>query len=56
MPEDFRLLEHELAESRYYREHPLADYREAHLAANRVSNWEASIPGPTYEDYSSLGD
>ncbi|MFC8848980.1 MULTISPECIES: WXG100 family type VII secretion target [unclassified Micromonospora] len=56
LPEDFVLLEHELAELRYYQAHPQADYREAHLAANRVSNWEASIPGPTYEDYSKFGE
>ncbi|BCJ62757.1 WXG100 family type VII secretion target [Micromonospora endophytica] len=56
LPEDIALLEHELAESLYYRSHPQADYREAHLAANRVSNWERSIPDPTYEDYSTLGD
>ncbi|MGN9918467.1 WXG100 family type VII secretion target [Micromonospora palomenae] len=55
LPEDYALLEHELAESRYYGAHPQADYREAHLAANRVSNWEDSIPGPTYEDYSNFG-
>ncbi|WP_198141593.1 WXG100 family type VII secretion target [Micromonospora sp. ATCC 39149] len=56
LPEDYRLLEHELAESRYYQAHPQADYREAHLAANRVSNWEASIPDPTYEDYAKFGE
>ncbi|RLP89321.1 WXG100 family type VII secretion target [Micromonospora sp. BL4] len=55
LPEDYALLEHELAESRYYGAHPQADYREAHLAANRVSNWEELIPGPTYEDYSNFG-
>ncbi|MEV4721489.1 WXG100 family type VII secretion target [Micromonospora noduli] len=55
LPEDYALLEHELAESRYYQAHPDADYREAHLAANRVSDWEKSIPGPTYEDYSNAG-
>ncbi|KAB1117616.1 WXG100 family type VII secretion target [Micromonospora aurantiaca] len=56
LPEDLRLLEHELAESRYYLANPRADYREAHLAANRIANWEDSIPGPTYEDYSRLGE
>ncbi|MFI2712214.1 WXG100 family type VII secretion target [Micromonospora sp. NPDC018662] len=56
LPEDVRLLEHELAESRYYSANPHADYREAHLAANRVSNWENSIPGPTYEDYAGFGE
>ncbi|MFC0506649.1 WXG100 family type VII secretion target [Micromonospora costi] len=52
LPEDYALLEHELAESNYYRTHPQADYREAHAAANRISNWERSVPDPTYEDYS----
>ena len=37
---DIVLLEHELAESRYLREHPGATYREAHNAANRLFNWE----------------
>ncbi|MBQ1020111.1 WXG100 family type VII secretion target [Micromonospora sp. D93] len=55
LPEDYALLEHELAELQYYRVHPQAAYREAHLAANQVSNWEAFIPGPTYEDYSGIG-
>ncbi|MEV0005374.1 WXG100 family type VII secretion target [Micromonospora sp. NPDC050980] len=56
LPEDLGLLEHELAESRYYQAHPHADYREAHAAANRTSNWQDSIPGPTYEDYSRWGE
>lgn len=55
LPEDYALLEHELAESKYYRAHPQADYREAHLAANQVSNWEEKVPDPTYEDYSTFG-
>ncbi|MEV1108196.1 WXG100 family type VII secretion target [Micromonospora sp. NPDC049751] len=55
LPEDYALLEHELAELRYYRAHPQAAYREAHLAANQVSNWESSIPRPTYEDYADMG-
>ncbi|WP_405431810.1 WXG100 family type VII secretion target [Micromonospora sp. NBC_00617] len=55
LPQDYVLLEHELAELRYYETHPQADYREAHLAANKVSNWESSIPGPTYEDYATKG-
>ncbi|MET8089767.1 WXG100 family type VII secretion target [Micromonospora sp. NPDC005220] len=55
LPEDYALLEHELAELQYYQAHPQAAYREAHLAANQVSDWEASIPGPTYEDYSNIG-
>ncbi|MET7669706.1 WXG100 family type VII secretion target [Micromonospora luteifusca] len=55
MPEDYALLEHELAELQYYRAHPQAAYREAHLAANQVSDWAASIPGPTFEDYADIG-
>ncbi|MBM0275678.1 WXG100 family type VII secretion target [Micromonospora tarensis] len=55
LPEDYALLEHELAELQYYQAHPEAAYREAHLAANQVSDWGGSIPGPTYEDYSEFG-
>ncbi|WP_422735250.1 WXG100 family type VII secretion target [Micromonospora sp. WMMD729] len=55
LPEDYALLEHELAELQYYRAHPQATYREAHLAANQASNWESSIPRPTYEDYADMG-
>ncbi|MFG2050897.1 WXG100 family type VII secretion target [Micromonospora sp. NPDC048935] len=55
LPEDHALLEHELAELHYYRAHPQAAYREAHLAANQVSDWGSSIPGPTYEDYADMG-
>jgi hypothetical protein len=51
LPADIALLEHELAESRYYREHPGSTYREAHDAANRVSNWQGQVPAPTREDY-----
>jgi uncharacterized protein YukE len=51
LPEDVALLEHELAESRYYRENPGAIYQDAHAAANTVSNWERQIPEPTFEDY-----
>jgi hypothetical protein len=52
LPEDIALLKHELAESRYYADHPGATYQEAHAAANQVSNWQNQIPEPTYEDYS----
>jgi hypothetical protein len=51
-PEDIVLLEHELAESRYYSDHPGATYEQAHAAANGVANWQNRIPEPTYEDYS----
>jgi hypothetical protein len=53
LPEDVALVEHELAEARYYDAHPGAGYREAHRAANGVSNWQNRIPAPTYEDYST---
>jgi hypothetical protein len=52
LPEDMALLEHELAESNYYRDHPGATYEQAHTAANQVSNWQNRVPEPTYEDYS----
>ncbi|GLZ32413.1 hypothetical protein Lesp02_46010 [Lentzea sp. NBRC 105346] len=52
-PEDLALLEHELAESRYWQQHPNASYREAHGAANKVSNWQDRIPEPTNEDFSA---
>jgi hypothetical protein len=51
-PEDVALLEHELAESRYYHDHPGSTYEQAHNAANQVSNWQDQIPDPTNEDYS----
>ncbi|ASW57343.1 hypothetical protein [Plantactinospora sp. KBS50] len=53
LPEDVVLLEHELAEARYYDAHPGATYSEAHHAANAVSNWQNQIPEPTYEDFST---
>jgi len=42
---DLVLLEHELAESNYLREHPGATYREAHNHANQSHNWQSIIPG-----------
>lgn len=53
LPEDVVLLEHELAEARYYDAHPGATYSEAHRAANDVSKWQNQIPEPTYEDFST---
>ena len=50
--EDVALLEHELAESHYYQDHPGSTYEQAHTAANEVSNWQDQIPDPTNEDYS----
>jgi hypothetical protein len=51
-PEDLVLLEHELAESNFYRANPGATYEAAHAAANKIANWESQIPSPTYEDFS----
>lgn len=42
-PTDRLLLQHELAESQYVREHPGATYREAHAHANGVANWEDAV-------------
>lgn len=51
-PEDLVLLEHELAESNFYRANPGATYEAAHAAADKIANWESQIPSPTYEDFS----
>ncbi|MEU0882674.1 hypothetical protein ABZ345_29050 [Lentzea sp. NPDC005914] len=51
-PEDVALLEHELAESRYWQQNPNASYRDAHAAANQVSRWESQIPPSGDEDFS----
>ena len=40
---DIVMLEHELAEAHYMRDHPDADYREAHRAANQVADWESLL-------------
>lgn len=53
LDEDVVLLEHELAESRYWQDNPGATYREAHSAANDVARWETRIPAPTIEDYNN---
>jgi hypothetical protein len=50
-PEDLTLLEHELAEHRYWQEHPGVVYWEAHRAANQTANWESKIPPAGNEDY-----
>ena len=50
-PQDLTLLEHELAEHNYYRQHPQGDYSEAHQAANRVAAWQLNRPSATHEDY-----
>lgn len=43
-PRDLVLLDHELAEVGYFREHPDATLLEAHRAANQVANWERIQP------------
>ncbi|GAB3656289.1 hypothetical protein [Glycomyces tarimensis] len=40
---DIALLEHEIAEAKYWQNNPDAVYSEAHDAANEVSNWEATF-------------
>lgn len=50
-PEDIVLLEHELAEARYWQQHPNASYREAHEAANNAARWETQVPPATNEDF-----
>jgi hypothetical protein len=49
---DVVLLEHELAEHKYYQEHPGSPYREAHQVANELANWESlEKPSRGGEDY-----
>ncbi|MFD4354892.1 hypothetical protein ACFWPX_20215 [Nocardia sp. NPDC058518] len=45
-PDDIVLLEHEVAESNYYRDNPGASYRQAHEFANESFNWESLHPVP----------
>ncbi|SDE20752.1 hypothetical protein [Glycomyces harbinensis] len=40
---DLALLNHEVAEARYFRDNPGAEYAEAHQAANEASNWEQYV-------------
>ncbi|MER5205071.1 putative T7SS-secreted protein [Streptomyces sp. NPDC002825] len=51
LPEDRLLLEHELAELTYLREHPGATYQEAHRVANETYNWQNSVPLNKREDF-----
>ncbi|MFJ1748705.1 hypothetical protein ACIOJD_21005 [Streptomyces sp. NPDC088116] len=44
LPEDHLLLEHEIAELGYLRDHPGSTYQEAHRFANKDYNWEKVIP------------
>ncbi|WP_093874961.1 hypothetical protein [Streptomyces sp. TLI_105] len=51
LSEDRILLEHELAELTYLREHPGATYREAHRVADETCNWQNSVPLNKREDF-----
>ncbi|MFJ1456977.1 hypothetical protein [Nocardia sp. N2S4-5] len=51
LPQDIVLLEHELAESQYLRDHPGATAAEAHSRANESFNWQADVPARTGESY-----
>jgi hypothetical protein len=53
-PSDLRLLDHELAELNYMRDHPGATYSDAHRHANTVSNWEDNAPPASREDLDNL--
>ncbi|WP_460793283.1 toxin glutamine deamidase domain-containing protein, partial [Micromonospora sonneratiae] len=44
------LLEHELAELGHQQANPGATYRDSHVHANSLHNWEAVVPGRTGED------
>ncbi|MFI5522654.1 WXG100 family type VII secretion target [Streptomyces platensis] len=53
LPEDHVLLEHELTELKYLREHPEATYQEAHRVANESYNWQSKVPLNKREDFES---
>ncbi|WP_156721781.1 hypothetical protein [Streptomyces apocyni] len=48
---DLLLLEHELAEHRYYQAHPGSTYAEAHAAATEVADWSSVRTPPARENY-----
>ncbi|GHA10236.1 hypothetical protein GCM10010389_56810 [Streptomyces echinoruber] len=48
---DLLLLEHELAEHRYYQAHPGSTYTEAHAAAAKVADWASNREPPRRENY-----
>ncbi|MEV5651604.1 toxin glutamine deamidase domain-containing protein [Nocardia sp. NPDC052254] len=56
LPADITLLEHELTQAAYLREHPDASYREAHAHANTKADWESDIPERTGENYQKWGE
>ncbi|MFJ4474337.1 ICP22 family protein [Streptomyces xanthochromogenes] len=51
LPEDHILLEHEVAELTYLRDHPGATYQEAHRVANETYNWQNKVPLNKREDF-----
>uniref|UniRef100_A0AAU2VPU1 Uncharacterized protein n=1 Tax=Streptomyces sp. NBC_00008 TaxID=2903610 RepID=A0AAU2VPU1_9ACTN len=51
IPEDHVLLEHELAELNYLRNHPGSTYQEAHRVANETYNWQTKVPLMKREDF-----
>ncbi|MFF7095361.1 hypothetical protein ACFY9A_23650 [Streptomyces rubradiris] len=51
LPEDHVLLEHELTELGYLRDHPGATYQEAHRVANETYNWQSKVPLNKREDF-----
>nr|BFD84737.1 hypothetical protein StreXyl84_41380 [Streptomyces sp. Xyl84] len=48
---DLLLLEHELAEHRYYQDHPGSTYAEAHAAATKIADWASNMEAPRRENY-----
>nr|WP_202498202.1 hypothetical protein [Streptomyces sp. SID5469] len=48
---DLLLLEHELAEHRYYQAHPGSTYAEAHAAATKIADWASHMEPPRRENY-----
>ncbi|MFE7611643.1 WXG100 family type VII secretion target [Streptomyces celluloflavus] len=53
LAEDHILLEHELTELKYLREHPGATYQDAHRVANESYNWQGKVPLNKREDFES---
>lgn len=53
-PADLVLLEHELTEANYYRDHPGSLYQDAHAHANIDHNWSEVAAGRSGERYDTL--
>ncbi|MGW1974645.1 putative T7SS-secreted protein [Streptomyces sp. NPDC001889] len=51
VPEDYVLLEHELAELSYLRDRPGSTYQEAHAYANTKYHWDSLVPLYVREDW-----